>query len=122
MTPDPTIPDHLSDAGAGFYGAVLEDHGDRLTLAQQAALLQAAETLDLIAALEAGLREHGPVLPDGKVSPLAQEIRQQRAILVRLVGLLDLREEGASGGLMGTSRAASKAASTRWAAKRGSVA
>ncbi|MDR6436055.1 hypothetical protein J2790_001176 [Paenarthrobacter nicotinovorans] len=110
------IPAHLGDAGRSLYGAALEDF--ELTLPELAALLQAAETIDTLRIIEDEIRSTGPVV-GGRPSPLLAEARQQRAILVRLLGLLDLRlEDGEAPGENGVrpsvSRAARKAARSRW--------
>jgi hypothetical protein len=106
------IPAHLGDAGAELYSAAVE--GFDLTIPESTALLQAAETLDVLNALENAIRETGPVLPTGKPSPLLVEARQQRAILVRLLGLLDLRDDDEEDRATATSRAARAAARKRW--------
>lgn len=110
-------PGHLGEAGAAFYARVAEEYD--LSLPEQAALLQVAETLDTIAELEAAIRKHGRVDPiSGKPTPAVQEVRQQRAILVRLLGLLDLpldeSDGAASSSVLARSRAAQKAARARW--------
>ncbi|MET4620644.1 hypothetical protein ABIE18_002093 [Arthrobacter sp. 2762] len=110
------IPAHLGDAGRSLYVAALEDF--ELTLPELAALLQAAETIDTLRIIEDEIRSTGPVV-GGRPSPLLAEARQQRAILVRLLGLLDLRLEdsetpGENGVRPSVSRAARKAARARW--------
>lgn len=110
-------PAHLGDAGRALYAAAVEDYD--LSLPELAALLQAAETLDVLRALEDSVRENGPILPSGRVNPLLVELRQQRAILVRLLGILDLRLEddeapGENGVRPSVSRQARKAARKRW--------
>ncbi|ADL48485.1 hypothetical protein [Micromonospora aurantiaca (nom. illeg.)] len=111
--PDVAPPAHLGDAGREFFVRVAADYD--LTLPEEAALLQVAETIDALAAIEAAIRETGPVV-NGRPSPLLVEARQQRAILVRLLGLLDLPidEAPAPRSGMAGSRAASKAARARW--------
>ena len=109
-------PAHLGEAGRSLYTAAVEDF--ELSLPELAALLQAAETLDTLRIIEDEIRKTGPVIA-GRPSPLLTEARQQRAILVRLLGLLDLRiddEEapGENGVRPSTSRAARKAARARW--------
>ena len=112
------IPADLGPAGRDFYASAVEDYD--LSIPERTALYQAAQTLDIVDALEAGIREHGRVLANGKPNPLLLEVRQQRAILVRLLGLLDLRldSDGApadgAGGESATSRAARAAARKRW--------
>ncbi|MFE4078263.1 terminase [Paenarthrobacter sp. YIM B13468] len=111
------IPAHLGAAGRSLYVAAVEEF--ELSLPELAALLQAAETIDTLRIIEDEIRKTGPVLPTGKPSPLLSEARQQRAILVRLLGLLDLRldeEEapGENGVRPSVSRAARKAARARW--------
>ncbi len=108
------VPEHLDEAGAALYRDTVNAY--YLTLAESAALLQAAETVDTLTELEAELRTRGRVTPAGKPSPLLVELRQQRAILVRLLGLLDLRDDEDDDGASATatSRAARKAARTRW--------
>lgn len=106
------IPAHLGDAGRELYSAAVE--GFDLTIPETSALLQAAETLDTLRELEDALREHGRITPTGRPSPLLVELRQQRAILVRLLGLLDLREDEEEDRQTATSRAARAAARKRW--------
>lgn len=111
------IPHHLGDAGAALYSSAVEQYD--LSIPESAALLQAAETIDTLRVIEDSIRQTGPVLPTGKPSPLLAEARQQRAILVRLLGLLDLRLEdpeapGDNGVRPSVSRAARKAARSRW--------
>jgi hypothetical protein len=110
-------PAHLGVSGAALYAAAVEDYD--LSIPEAAALLQAAETIDTLRIIEDVIRTTGPVLPTGRPSPLLAEARQQRAILVRLLGVLDLRLEddeapGESGVKPSTSRQARKAARTRW--------
>lgn len=110
------VPAHLGTAGRGLYEAAVTEF--ELSLPELAALLQAAETIDTLRIIEDAIRETGPVV-GGKPSPLLAEARQQRAILVRLLGLLDLRiddEEapGENGVRPSVSRAARKAARARW--------
>lgn len=110
-------PTHLGDAGAALYSSTVEQYD--LSIPESAALLHAAETIDTLRVIEDSIRQTGPVLPTGKPSPLLAEARQQRAILVRLLGLLDLRLEepetpGENGVRPSVSRAARKAARARW--------
>jgi hypothetical protein len=111
------VPAHLGVSGAELYAAAVEDYD--LSIPETAALLQAAETIDTLRVIEDAIRTTGPVLPTGRPSPLLAEARQQRAILVRLLGVLDLRLEddeapGQSGVRPSASRAARKAARARW--------
>lgn len=111
------IPAHLGTAGRALYGAAVTEYD--LSLSELAALLQAAETIDTLRVIEDEIRKTGPILTTGRPSPLLGEARQQRAILVRLLGLLDLRldeEEvpGENGVRPSVSRAARKAARARW--------
>ncbi|WP_164198903.1 terminase [[Micrococcus luteus] ATCC 49442] len=111
------VPAHLGPAGRALYEAAVDEF--ELSLPELAALLQSAETLDTLRIIEDEIRKTGPVLPTGRPSPLLAEARQQRAILVRLLGLLDLRlddEEtpGENGVRPSVSRAARKAARARW--------
>jgi len=110
------IPAHLGEAGRSLYVAAVEDF--ELSLPELAALLQAAEVLDTLRIIEDEIRKTGPVV-GGRPSPLLAEARQQRAILVRLLGLLDLRldddEAPGEGGVRpSVSRQARKAARARW--------
>jgi hypothetical protein len=112
------VPAHLGVSGAAFYASAVDDF--ELSIPELAALLQAAEVLDTLRTLEDEIRTTGPVLPSGRPSPLLPEARQQRAILVRLLGVLDLRLEddetpAESGVRPSVSRAARKAARQRWA-------
>jgi hypothetical protein len=111
------IPPHLGEAGAALFRSAVEEYD--LSIPEGAALLQAAETIDTLRIIEDSIRQTGPVLATGKPSPLLAEARQQRAILVRLLGLLDLRLEepetpGENGVRPSISRAARKAARSRW--------
>lgn len=108
-------PAHLGAAGAEFHAAVTDDF--ELSISERAALLQAAETVDVLAALEASIRETGAVV-DGKANPLLVEARQQRNILVRLLGLLDLRDDEEEDSKASTSRSARAAARARWSKQR----
>ena len=110
------IPSHLGVAGHALYTAAVEEY--ELSLPELAALLQSAETIDTLRIIEDEIRKTGPVV-NGKPSPLLAEARQQRTILVRLLGLLDLRLEddeapGENGVRPSVSRAARKAARARW--------
>lgn len=110
----PPIPEHLSEVGAALYRDAVD--GYDLTIPELAALLQAAETVDTLRTLQDAIDETGPVV-GGRPNPLLPEARAQRAILVRLLGLLDLRLDGddAEAGVRpSASRAARKAARTRW--------
>ena len=113
LADDVEAPSHLSASGASFFTEVASAF--ELSLPEEAALLHVAETLDLIAALENGIRETGPVV-NGRPSPLIVEARQQRAILVRLLGVLDLPlgDDAPSASGLSASRAASRAAAARW--------
>ena len=106
------IPGHLGAAGRALYEAAVTEF--ELSLPELAALLQAAETTDTLRIIEDAIRETGPVI-GGKPSPLLAEARQQRAVLVRLLGLLDLRlDDDEESVRPSASRAARKAARTRW--------
>lgn len=107
-------PDGLGEAGSAYWLRVVEEFD--LGAVEEPALLEACRTLDAIEDLETALGAHGRVTVDGKPSPLLVEIRQQRASLVRLLGLLDLPGEGEEGrrSTLSASRAASAAASERW--------
>lgn len=113
-----TVPSHLGVSGAAFYASAVDDF--ELSIPELAALLQAAEVLDTLRVLEDSIRENGPITPSGRPNPLLAETRQQRATLVRLLGVLDLRleddESPAENGVRpSASRAARKAARSRWA-------
>ena len=111
--PSSDVPAHLGTAGGALFAEVAETFD--LSIPERAALLQVCETVDTIAELEAALRTHGRVTADGKPSPLVAEARQQRAILVRLLGLLDLPlDDAAPAKALGASRAGQKAARARW--------
>lgn len=112
------VPSHLGVSGAGLYSSAVDDYD--LSIPELAALLQAAETVDTLRVLEDSIRQNGPITPTGRPNPLLAEARQQRATLVRLLGVLDLRLEddeapGESGVRPSASRAARKAARQRWA-------
>ncbi len=114
MTPKP--PGHLGAAGSAFYASATADFD--LSIPEAAALQQAAETLDVLSALEEEIRSTGVVVK-GRPSPLLVEARQQRAILVRLLGLLDLRLDEDDDPTTSASRAARAAARSRWNKQRG---
>lgn len=108
-------PDGLGEAGSAYWLRVVEEFD--LGAVEEPALLEVCRTLDAIEDLETAVAEHGRVTPLGKPSPLLVELRQQRASLVRLCGLLDLPSEDAEAGRrsnLSASRAASAAASERW--------
>ncbi|GGF56988.1 hypothetical protein GCM10011519_33680 [Marmoricola endophyticus] len=116
----PEPPADLGDAGRTYWLRVAEEFD--LGAVEEPALAEVARTLDTLAALDAAVRRDGHVTDAGKVSPAVVEARQQRAILVRLLGLLDLPtddDERPSAGGTGVSRAARKAARTRWGAANG---
>lgn len=111
------IPAHLGEAGRSLYVAAVEEF--ELSLPEFAALLQAAETIDTLRIVEDSIRENGPITSTGRPNPLLSEARQQRATLVKLLGLLDLRLDnaeapGENGVRPSVSRAARKAARARW--------
>lgn len=116
----PTPPDDLGDAGRAYWLRVVEEYD--LGAVEEPALAQVCRTLDTLAALDEAVRTHGHVTDEGKISPAIVEQRQQRAILVRLLGLLDLPtdddERPAAGG-DAASRAARKAARARWGSAEG---
>lgn len=118
MTTDQPTPEHLGKAGAALWRDAVD--GFEMSLPEQAALLQAAETIDTLRVLEDAIRRDGVITDAGRPSPLLAEARQQRATLVRLLGLLDLRLDDESGSrpALSPSRAASKAASARWQQSR----
>lgn len=107
-------PAHLNASGAALFAAAVDSY--ELSLPELAALLQAAETIDTLRVLEDAIRVTGPVV-NNRPSPLLAEARQQRATLVRLLGVLDLRldeDETPDAVRLSTSRAARKAARVRW--------
>ncbi|RAX48943.1 terminase [Arthrobacter sp. AQ5-05] len=114
-------PQHLGEAGARLYASAVADY--ELTIPETAALLQAAETVDTLRILEDSIRANGPITPTGRPNPLLAEARQQRAILVRLLGLLDLRldeeDDTASPKRPSASRQAQKAARAMHDKRRG---
>src|SRR4051812_44964181 len=73
-------PRHLGPSDASFYAEVAS--GFDLSLPEEAALLQVAETLVVLTALDAEIRETDPIV-NGRPSPLIIEARQQRAILTQ---------------------------------------
>jgi hypothetical protein len=110
--PIPTPP-HLGESGAALFSSAADEY--ELSIPERAALLQAAETIDTLRVLEDGIRESGIITPSGRPSPLLAEARAQRAILVRLLGLLDLRLDDSEDGVRpSASRAARAAARARW--------
>lgn len=86
-----TTPDHLATPGATLYGDVTAVYD--LTLTEQAMLLQAAETLDLLVQLREAVADTGPIVNDAP-SKLLAEIRQQRVVLARLLGAIALTLDG----------------------------
>lgn len=109
--PSHRSPAHLGAAGSAVYAAAITDL--ELSIPETAALLQAAETLDVLRIIEDRLRADAPVTVSGRPHPLLTEARQQRATLVRLLGMLDLRLDDSDAPASGASRAASRAASAR---------
>lgn len=108
------VPPHLGTSGAALFASAVDSY--ELSIPELAALLQAAETVDTLRILEDSIRLVGPIVGT-RPNPLLNEARQQRAILVRLLGLLDLRlddSDDSSGVGSATSRAARKAARARW--------
>lgn len=83
------LPAHLGPSGRALYKAAVEEFA--LSLPELAALLQSAETLDALRIIEDSIRNNGPITDSGRPNPLLAEALRQRAILVRLLGLLDLR-------------------------------
>lgn len=119
-TLDHQPPDDLGEAGRAYWSRVVEEYD--LGAVEEPALVQVCRTLDTLAALDEAVRTHGVVTDTGKVSPAIVEQRQQRAILVRLLGLLDLPvddDERPSAGGDAASRAARKAARSRWGSPGG---
>jgi hypothetical protein len=81
---------------------------------EQELIDRAATTADLIAALELVVERDGPMAPDGKVAPAVVELRQQHAILLRLLGALDFgTEDGVGSATLATHRGRT-AAQARW--------
>jgi len=105
-------PAHLNESGAAFWRSAVD--GFELSIPELAALGQAAETLDVLRIIEDRIRTDGPITAAGRPSPLLAEARQQRATLVRLLGLLDLRLDDDTDSAESVSRAARKAARARW--------
>ena len=114
-TTTPEIPDHLVPDGRAVFASAVEEF--ELSIPERAALLQAAETIDTLRTLERSIRATGVVNPAGRANPLLPEARQQRATLVRLLGLLDLRldddEDGVSPAASRAGRAAARARHSR---------
>jgi len=109
-------------AGAEFYESVVKEFD--LSPSEEAALDNAAHVLDYLDELHRGVDEHGVITPSGRPSPLLAEIRQQEAILVRLLGLLALpsggdEDDNEATASSGVSRAARAAARARWQKARG---
>ncbi|MFE4227200.1 hypothetical protein ACFRJ8_04870 [Arthrobacter sp. NPDC056886] len=74
-----------------------------------------AATIDTLQIIELSIRHTRPGLATGKASPLLAETDQQRAMLVHLPGVLDLRLEGNEApGESGVRWSVSRAAHTRW--------
>lgn len=85
-TPNP--PNRLGKAGKRLWDDVsgayeLEEHEAGL-------LLQLARTADILDALSAEVAKHGPMTPDGRVSPALVEHRQQAIAYARLSAALRL--------------------------------
>jgi hypothetical protein len=76
---------------------------------------RACTTADVIAALELVVQRDGPTTADGKIAPAVVELRQQHAILLRLLGALDFgTEDGEQRADLATQRAR-RSANARWA-------
>lgn len=123
-TPSPNhgaTPTHFGASGARLYASAVADY--ELTIPETSTLLQAAETVDTLRLLEDSIRANGPITPTGRPNPLLAEARQQRAILVRFLGLLDLRlddeDDTASPKRPSASRQAQKAARAMHDKRRG---
>ena len=115
---EPTpAPDDLGDTGRAFWEGVVADYD--LGPAEEASLLEVARTMDSIEDLSTAVREHGPVTPDGKPSPLLVELRQQRGTLVKLLGLLDLPLDDDADPMTAASRRGRAAARSRWGSASG---
>ncbi len=116
----PPAPNDLGEAGRAYWLRVADEY--ELGAVEEPALGQVCRTLDTLAALDEAVRAHGVVTAAGTISPVVVEQRQQRAILVRLLGILDLPvddEERPAAGGSATSRAARKAARARWGSPQG---
>lgn len=92
----PNPPVELGVRGSELWRSVLEDH--ELRPDEMRVLEDACREVDLIELLEDGLRG-APLTARGSqgqpvANPLIQEIRQHRALVVRLLGSLKLRSEG----------------------------
>ncbi|MBM4542408.1 hypothetical protein GS463_25860 [Rhodococcus hoagii] len=91
------------DELAAFYRYKATQAGVILEHDDEVLVEQAAATLDLIAALQRDLDEHGVMLVGAtgtaKVNPASVEIRQQRTALAKLTTLVGHRIEVAASGV-----------------------
>jgi hypothetical protein len=56
-------------------------------------LLETSRCLDQLDVLDGLVRQHGPMLPDGRMHPAVIEARQQRVALSRLIASMRLPED-----------------------------
>lgn len=100
------VPDYLQERGRKLWQDVLETY--ELSKHEQAVLLEACNTVDLIDKMRRALKRDGMTSKGSMgqlvVHPFVAEIRQQRALLDRLIkslNLPDIEEEAETGGESG---------------------
>lgn len=102
-------PHGLDGRGLTLWRKVLSEF--ELDAAELAVLGQAARTLTLIDQLDAEVDAAGPVDDEGRPHRALAEVRQLRLTLGRLLGQLDLEDDGV---MSPTQARARKAAAARW--------
>ena len=86
----PEAPSGLGVSGKKLWDEVLEPW--ELDQHELLLLTEACRTVDQLDLLDAAVKEHGIMLPDGRMHPALVEARQQRITLTRLIASLRLPE------------------------------
>ena len=113
----PEPPVDLGVRGAELWRGVLADH--ELRVDELRVLEDACREVDLIERLEEGMRGAALVVTGSQgqpvANPIVQELRQHRALVARLLGLLKLPDEEREGrDAQWRTQRARKAALARW--------
>lgn len=116
----PPVPDGLHGRGATFWRRVVAVFEP--SLLEREVLTEVARTIEVLEDLDAHVLEHGPVVRQGngwRANPALVEQRQQRTLLGRLLGQLDLVDEDGTP-LLDSPRVsrARRAARARWDQQR----
>lgn len=119
MASTPRLPRNLSTASRRFWRSIMakyELREDELRL-----LEDACREMDLIERFEAQLATTDLVVAGSQgqpvASPLAQEVRQHRSVLARLLKQLELPSEGGAAAGGSRSAAGRSLAAARWGGK-----